>query len=348
MQSRALILLTTFGGLGVLSGIGYYFYKNLKELKAGLVCGQKCPYQTVSFKEFCAALEKNRKYTYLMKASQKSVSEDNYRYLIIPDTQVKTKTFNTIFFELPKTNSSKINFRIIQASKPYKIEKNLVITVPLIIAMIVCLLYLVFINGRFINDLLEVRTTYEQEQVPYDEIENMFKTLSIHIHLLGVICYIITTILSLLIIYGANFNCSFYVLFGVGIGVGIVWNLRGYFGDMRIDWKKLCKKTVKYIYEDKYDHIRQQKLRYTINHIVINISSIIIMVFAYLFFAMKTIKFPFNISELEIGKNEFFIVAFIIILIYYIKILYPLYYIQGNSIYYDFKDLFINENNEKI
>ena len=229
-----------------------------------------------------------------------------------------------------------------------KIEKNLVITVPLIIAMIVCLLYLVFINGRFINDLLEVRTTYEQEQVPYDEIENMFKTLSIHIHLLGVICYIITTILSLLIIYGANFNCSFYVLFGVGIGVGIVWNLRGYFGDMRIDWKKLCKKTVKYIYEDKYDHIRQQKLRYTINHIVINISSIIIMVFAYLFFAMKTIKFPFNISELEIGKNEFFIVAFIIILIYYIKILYPLYYIQGNSIYYDFKDLFINENNEKI
>ena len=72
------------------------------------------------------------------------------------------------------------------------------------------------------------------------------------------------------------------------------------------------------------------------------------MVFAYLFFAMKTIKFPFNISELEIGKNEFFIVAFIIILIYYIKILYPLYYIQGNSIYYDFKDLFINENNEKI
>lgn len=121
----AIVLGSTFGGLGVLSGIGYYFYKNLKELKAGLVCGQKCPYQTISFKEFCAALEKNRKYTYLMKASQKSVSEDNYRYLIIPDTQVKTKTFNTIFFELPKTNSSKINFRIIQASKPYKIEKNL-------------------------------------------------------------------------------------------------------------------------------------------------------------------------------------------------------------------------------
>lgn len=231
-----------------------------------------------------------------------------------------------------------------------EIEKNLVITVPIIIAMIVCLIYLVFINGRFINDLLEVRNTYEQEQVSYNEIENIFKKLSIHIHFLGVVCYTITTILSLLIIYGVHFlkNYAFYVLLGVGIGVGIVWNLRGYFGDMRIDWKKLCKKTIKYIYEDKYDHIRQQKLRYTINHIVINIISIIIMVFAYLFFAMKTIKFPFNFSELEIGKNEFFIVAFIIILIYYIKILYPLYYIQGNNIYYDFKDLFTNENNEKI
>lgn len=231
-----------------------------------------------------------------------------------------------------------------------EIEKNLVITVPIIIAMIVCLIYLVFINGRFINDLLEVRNTYEQEQVSYNEIENIFKKLSIHIHFLGVVCYTITTILSLLIIYGVHFlkNYAFYVLLAVGIGVGIVWNLRGYFGDMRIDWKKLCKKTIKYIYEDKYDHIRQQKLRYTINHIVINIISIIIMVFAYLFFAMKTIKFPFNFSELEIGKNEFFIVAFIIILIYYIKILYPLYYIQGNNIYYDFKDLFTNENNEKI
>ena len=141
-----------------------------------------------------------------------------------------------------------------------EIEKNLVITVPLIIAMIVCLIYLVFINGRFINDLLEVRNTYEQEQVSYNEIENIFKKLSIHIHFLGVVCYTITTILSLLIIYGVHFlkNYAFYVLLGVGIGVGIVWNLRGYFGDMRIDWKKLCKKTIKYIYEDKYDHIRQQ------------------------------------------------------------------------------------------
>lgn len=60
-----------------------------------------------------------------MKASTKSVLDKNYRYLIIPDTDVKSKTFNTVFFELPKTNNNNINFRIIQASMPYKLEKNI-------------------------------------------------------------------------------------------------------------------------------------------------------------------------------------------------------------------------------
>ena len=60
-----------------------------------------------------------------MKASEKSIINSNYYYLIIPDTEIKAKTFNTVFFELPKTNNSTINFRIIQASKPYKIDQNL-------------------------------------------------------------------------------------------------------------------------------------------------------------------------------------------------------------------------------
>lgn len=121
----AIALGSTFGGLGILSGIGYYFYKNSKELQAGLVCGQKCPYQTIDCKTFLELLAKKKKYTYLMKAREKSVINSNYFYLVIPDTEIKNKTFNTIFFELPKTNNSSINFRIIQASKPYKIEKNL-------------------------------------------------------------------------------------------------------------------------------------------------------------------------------------------------------------------------------
>ena len=121
----AIALGSTFGGLGILSGIGYYFYKNSKNLKNGLVCGQKCPYQTVDCSEFSKILANKKNYTYLMKASTKSVLDKNYRYLIIPDTEVKSKTFNTVFFELPKTNNNNINFRIIQASMPYKLEKNI-------------------------------------------------------------------------------------------------------------------------------------------------------------------------------------------------------------------------------
>lgn len=121
----AITLGSTFGGLGILTGIGYYFYKNSKELQAGLVCGKKCPYQTIDCKNFSTILAEKKDYTYLMKAAQKSNSNQDYYYLIIPDTEIKSKTFDTVFFEIPKLNSSSINFRIIQASKPYKTEKML-------------------------------------------------------------------------------------------------------------------------------------------------------------------------------------------------------------------------------
>ena len=121
----AIALGSTFGGLGILSGIGYYFYKNSKGLQLGCACGQKCPYQTIDCKTYQEILANKKKYTYLMKASEKSIINPNYYYLIIPDTEIKAKTFNTVFFELPKTNCATVNFRIIQASKPYKIAKNI-------------------------------------------------------------------------------------------------------------------------------------------------------------------------------------------------------------------------------
>lgn len=120
----AIALGSTFGGLGILSGIGYYFYKNNKGLQSGLICGQKCPYQTVDCKTLSEILASKKQYTYLMKASKKAILNSDYHYLIIPDTEINNKTFNTIFFEIPKTNSSNINFRIIQASKAYKVSEN--------------------------------------------------------------------------------------------------------------------------------------------------------------------------------------------------------------------------------
>lgn len=121
----AIALGSTFGGLGILTGIGYYFYKNSKGLQTGCACGLKCPYQTIDSKTYLNILADKKKYTYLMKASERSVINSNYYYLIIPDTEIKAKTFNTVFFEIPKSNNSNINFRIIQASKPYKIDKNI-------------------------------------------------------------------------------------------------------------------------------------------------------------------------------------------------------------------------------
>lgn len=60
-----------------------------------------------------------------MKASEKAVLNSKYHYLIIPDTEIKGKTFNTVFFELPESNSSNTNFRIIQASTSYSTEKSI-------------------------------------------------------------------------------------------------------------------------------------------------------------------------------------------------------------------------------
>lgn len=121
----AIVLGATFGGLGILSGIGYYFYKNLKGLQVGCACGLKCPYQMINCKDFSEIIHSKKQYTYLKKASEKAELNSDYYYLVIPDTEIDTKTFNTVFFELPKTNYSEVNFRIIQASKPYRIAKNI-------------------------------------------------------------------------------------------------------------------------------------------------------------------------------------------------------------------------------
>ncbi len=58
----AIALGSTFGGLGILTGIGYYFYKNSKGLQTGLACGQKCPYQTLDCKSFSDLLASKKIY----------------------------------------------------------------------------------------------------------------------------------------------------------------------------------------------------------------------------------------------------------------------------------------------
>lgn len=111
----AIALGSTFGGLGILSGIGYYFFKHSKGLACGFACGEKCPYQLVSIEN--SDFITKSKHTYLIKAYEYASKDERYKYLIIPDTTIKPNTYNTVFFEIPKDFIG-ANFEIIQSSAP--------------------------------------------------------------------------------------------------------------------------------------------------------------------------------------------------------------------------------------
>lgn len=117
----AIALGSTFGGLGILSGIGYYFFKHSKGLACGYACGEKCPYQPVGI-ENSDFITKSR-HTYLIKAYEYAQKGSKYRYLIIPDTTVKPNTYNTVFFEMPDEFVN-ADFKIIQSSAPYSVHEN--------------------------------------------------------------------------------------------------------------------------------------------------------------------------------------------------------------------------------
>lgn len=227
------------------------------------------------------------------------------------------------------------------------INKDLIIILPVLLSSIVCFFFLVVINTRFLLTLYRLRTSFSAQKVNYDKVENELKKLSWSIHITGVFCYAVVTITILLIMCGGNFLVDWRngVFLLVGIGVGIVWNFRGYYGDMRIDWRKVNKRDAEYFYEEQQNGlnaVRKEKLKFTIIHIIINIVTIFIMICAYMVLTVNSLDLPLDIDKLEIGSNEFFIIAFIICLINYIKILYPLFYSQKGSIYYDFKDLFVD------
>lgn len=120
-----IVLGSTFGGLGIISGIGYYFYKNSKcNLKAGLVCGKNSPYQTLSNSDFLNLICRKEEYFYLMKAKKESKNENSTIYLVVPDTKLEAKTFDTIYFELPEFKNG-AKFRIIQSTRPFEIKNNI-------------------------------------------------------------------------------------------------------------------------------------------------------------------------------------------------------------------------------
>ena len=109
----AITLGSVFGGIGVLTGIGYYFLKHSPGLTCGFACGENCPYQIVSLENPEIITKSN--HTYLIKAYNEIENKMVMKYLVIPDTSIEPNTYNTVYFELPYEDKE-VDFKIIQAS----------------------------------------------------------------------------------------------------------------------------------------------------------------------------------------------------------------------------------------
>ena len=111
----AITLGSVFGGIGVLTGIGYYFFKHLPGLTCGFACGENCPYQLVLLEN--PEIITKSKHTYLIKAYNEIENKGAGKYLLIPDTSIEPNTYNTVYFEIPYENKE-VSFKIIQVSAP--------------------------------------------------------------------------------------------------------------------------------------------------------------------------------------------------------------------------------------
>lgn len=230
-------------------------------------------------------------------------------------------------------------------------NNDVIIKVPLFTMLIVCFIYLCVINAVFIYRLYILRTKRRKEiDITYSAIERSFKPLSYFIHGLGTMCYFGVALAIVLRMCGKSFFYDWknILLVCVGTLVGLIWNLRGYWGDMRIDWRKIFKDEKYFSYEEPeaVENIRRLKLTYTVKHITINVITIVAMSVIYLMLVILSFNNEslldvfFSFGAEKIGTYGFFVIAYIFALIFYIKTLYPIFYVQKSSIYYQFSDLF--------
>lgn len=92
-------------------------------------------------------------------------------------------------------------------------------------------------------------------------------------------------------------------------------------------------------------NMRMIKLKYTILHIATNLITSIAVGCAYIYLVWNSIedesliKMNISVGSFNIGTYGFFVITFVFIFIFYLKTLYPLFYIQEKSIYCDFEQL---------
>jgi len=169
----------------------------------------------------------------------------------------------------------------------------------------------------------------------YEIIQSDFKSLFKNVHIAGFLCYTLTSLLTLILIYCAIKPNEFHKLVLLQLSsmmFGALWNIRGYWGDQRLDWEKLFKSET--IVDSIDENIRAMKFKYTIKHIFLNCFSVVIAlsVFIYIAIAPRTGELmQATVGDSTLSSHGFFLFSFFVVLAFYIKTLFPLFYGNGKG-----------------
>lgn len=124
----AIALGSVAGSLAALGGLTYFFLYSGLSLAQGSVTGASSPINTICL-DSRTLLEKLKlsysKYNYLIKAIEKNELKacKMARYLVVEDTSITNKTYNSVIFELPDfPEGSVINVRLTQISDAYSMN----------------------------------------------------------------------------------------------------------------------------------------------------------------------------------------------------------------------------------
>ena len=113
-----------------LSGLAGYFAKKNKGLACSIEAGEKSPYYPICMDDAVVWHQLNAEpdtYQYVIKAFQKNGIKEcaKARYIIVADTSIENKMFNSVYFKLPKFQSyDAVHARVTQISLPYTFNKQ--------------------------------------------------------------------------------------------------------------------------------------------------------------------------------------------------------------------------------
>lgn len=105
--------------------------------------------------------------------------------------------------------------------------------------------------------------------VNYNRVHSSFSKLMISLHFLGAVCYIfIAQVVSVKFVENTNNESSMRLILFTGFLFGIIYNIYGYFSDMRLDWSKVFKQ-LSTVNISKEPYVFNTKLNYFIYSVIL-------------------------------------------------------------------------------